>query len=347
MEVPLDRRPKQSARAFVFEALEISHRGNRISRIVDLSIIALIVASVIAVVLESIDTLAVRYHAVFYWFEIVTVSLFTVEYLLRLWSSVENPDSAGDSAGDSYSDSHSDSYSEGRIRLRYVFSFHAVIDLLAILPFYLLAFGFFSGADLRLLRAVRLLRILKLTRYSAALNILIATILENGRSLAAAFFILITVMILAASGMYHFEKVAQPVDFANIPAAMWWSFSTLTTVGYGDVTPITVGGKVFGALITVMGLGMVALPTGIIASGFAQQLKVRTERYKDRADEALDDGILTDTELTDLEDLRIELGLGSHTASQILDSEKVRRMLKDKGAETCPHCGSRMPPVAE
>jgi voltage-gated potassium channel len=175
---------------------------------------------------------------------------------------------------------------------------------------------------------------------------LIATILENGRSLAAAFFILITVMILAASGIYYFEKGAQPVDFGSIPAAMWWSFSTLTTVGYGDVTPITVGGKVFGAMITVVGLGMVALPAGIIASGFAQQLKVRTERYTRRADEALDDGILSDTEIRDLENLRVELGLGSHTASQILDSEKVRRLLKRPIADSCPHCGARLPPAA-
>lgn len=333
MEVPLERGPKPSVREFVFDALEISNRGNRVSRAVDLSIIALIVASVVAVVLESIDALAVRYQAVFYWFEIVTVSLFTVEYFLRIWSSVENAEFA------------TGSKSAIRIRLRYACSFHAIIDLLAILPLYLVAFGLVTGADLRLLRAVRLLRILKLTRYSAALNMLIATILENSRSLAAAFFILITVMILAASGIYYFEKGSQPVDFGSIPAAMWWSFSTLTTVGYGDVTPITVGGKVFGAMITVIGLGMVALPAGIIASGFAHQLKVRTEEYKTRADAAWDDGILTDTERTDLENLRVELGLGSYTASQILDSEKVRRLLELQNGEICRHCGSRLPPA--
>jgi voltage-gated potassium channel len=176
---------------------------------------------------------------------------------------------------------------------------------------------------------------------------LMATISENGRSLAAAFFILMTVMILAASGIYYFEKAAQPVDFGSIPAAMWWSFSTLTTVGYGDVVPITVGGKVFGALITVFGLGMVALPAGIIASGFAHQLQVRTAEYKHKADAALDDGILSDTEISDLEDLRIELGLGSHTASQILDAEKVRRIFRETVVEACPHCGSRRPPAAD
>lgn len=333
MATPLDRGLKQSARAFVFEALEISDRGQRVSRIVDLSIITLIIASVIAVVLESIDSLGNRFSGFFRWFEIVTVALFTIEYLLRIWSSAENAQAGGQSD------------STLTRRLRYVFSFHAIIDLLAIVPFYLLTFGLLGGADLRLLRAVRLLRILKLTRYSAALNMLFATVAENGRSLAAAFFILITVMTMAASGIYFFEKESQPIDFGSIPAAMWWSFSTLTTVGYGDVTPITVGGKIFGALITVVGLGMVALPTGIIASGFAHQLKIRTEQFKNRADQALDDGILTDTEITDLENFRVELGLGTHTASQILDAERVRKLLAGNALETCPHCGSRIPSV--
>jgi voltage-gated potassium channel len=290
----------------------------------------MILTSVIAVVLESIEPLGRRYQPFFYWFEIVTVSIFSVEYLLRLWSCVDNAELG---AGKN---------SHLAIRLKYAVSFHAIVDLVAILPFYLLAFGLLGGADMRLLRAVRLLRILKLTRYSAALNMLFSTVAENGRALGAAFFILITVMILAASGIYYFEKQAQPVDFGSIPAAMWWSFATLTTVGYGDVTPITVGGKVFGALITVVGLGMVALPTGIIASGFAHQLKARTEQYKSKADEALDDGVLTDTEISDLEALRLELGLGAHTASQILDAEKVRRMLEDEDTETCPNCGSRL-----
>ena len=326
---------ERSVRQFVCDALEISNRGHRISRIVDIVIITLIIASVIAVVLETIEPLGTQFRAYFFWFEILTVSIFTVEYLMRLWSCVENESAT------------TANRSHLRIRLNYAFSFHAIIDLVAILPFYLLAFGLLGGADMRLLRAVRLLRILKLTRYSAALNMLFATVSENGRSLGAAFFILITVMILAASGIYYFEKESQPIDFGSIPAAMWWSFATLTTVGYGDVTPITVGGKVFGALITVVGLGMVALPTGIIASGFAHQLRVRTDEYKSKADEALDDGILTDSELADLEDLRLELGLGTHTASQILDAEKVRRMLKEAAGATCPHCGSTVSPNRE
>ena len=165
------------------------------------------------------------------------------------------------------------------------------------------------------------------------------------QSLAAACFVLLTVMLLAASGMYFFERQSQPVAFGSIPAAMWWAFATLTTVGYGDVTPVTVGGKVFGALITVIGIGMVALPTGILASGYAQQIRVRSEQYKARADEALDDGILSDSEITDLDYYRKNLGLGKLAASQILDTQMVRKALdRESSRHSCPHCGNPVRP---
>jgi len=319
-----------SFRKSVFLALEASDGDHGISRTVDISIIVLICASVVAVILESIEVLEVEYSGLFYWFEVFTVSAFSVEYFCRVWSSVEtepNPDQPMSPFG---------------TRLRFILSFHAIIDFIAILPFYLLTFGLLGGFDMRFLRAVRLLRVLKLTRYSAAMNMLFATIGENGRSLGASFFILMTVMLLASSGIYYFERQSQPIDFGSIPAAMWWAFATLTTVGYGDVTPVTVGGKIFGALITVVGVGMVALPTGILASGFAQQLRMRSETYQNKADEALDDGVLTDTEVSELEDLRRELGLGKHTASQILDVKKVQLALKSGPDKFCSHCGSEL-----
>ena len=271
-----------------------------------------------------------KYSAQLYWFEVFTVSVFTVEYLLRVWSCVERHEVPPRSATVS--------------RLRFMVSFHAIIDLLAILPFYLLTFGLFGGLDMRFLRAFRLLRVLKLTRYSSALNMLIITINENLKALLAAFLILVTVMLLAASGMYYFERHSQPEAFGSIPAAMWWAFSTLTTVGYGDVTPITNGGKIFGAMITVIGIGMVALPTSILATGYASQLKISQKKYRVRADEALDDGILTDDEIKDLEGLRIDLGLSRHHASQIIDEEIVALALSEfQDAGCCPHCGKDLP----
>lgn len=254
--------PPITLRKSVFRTLETSQGNSGLSRVVDLFLITLIAASVAAVVLESIPSVEARYASLLAAFEIITVSVFSIEYLLRLWSSVERDSASVRTAT--------------QARLRYMTSFHAIIDIVAILPFYLLVLGLTGTVDMRFLRAVRLLRVLKLTRYSAALNMVFITFRENGRALSAAFLILLTVMLLAASGMYFFERESQPEDFGSIPAAMWWAFATLTTVGYGDVTPITVGGKVFGALITVVGIGMVALPTSILASGYTQQLKVST-----------------------------------------------------------------------
>lgn len=321
---------ESSLRQFVFRLLETAKDDDRASRLVDICLIGMIAASVLAVILESVPAIERKFSAQLYWFEVLTIAVFSVEYLLRVWSAVEH---------------------ENRrnvhplwARVRYVFSFHAIIDLLAILPFYLLTFGLFGTVDMRFLRAFRLLRVLKLTRYSAALDMLIVTMSENGRALLASFLILVTVMLLAASGMYYFERLAQPVAFGSIPAAMWWAFSTLTTVGYGDVTPVTNGGKVFGAMITVVGIGMVALPTSILASGYSQQLKIRERKYQDKADEAWDDGVLTDDEIKDLEELRINLGLGRHTASQILDERAVSAAIQEiQDAGCCPHCGKNLP----
>ena len=318
-------------RQVVFRVLETAAEKDAASRVVDVALILLIMASVIAVILESIPGFEKRFGSELALFEGITVAIFTVEYVLRVWSAIEeSPEHRAEPF---------------RSRLRYMVSFHAIIDFLAILPFYLVLFGTFGNLDMRFLRALRLLRVLKLTRYSAALNMLIMTFRENGRALLAAFLILITVMLLAASGMYYFERVSQPQDFGSIPAAMWWAFATLTTVGYGDVTPITVGGKIFGALITVVGIGMVALPTSILATGYNRQLKANSSKYKSRALQALDDGILTETEARDLEVLRVDLGLSKHTASQIIDLESVRTALKNPDAEavTCPHCQQVLP----
>lgn len=310
----------------VFRMLETAKDDDLLSRVVDLSLIALIALSVISVVIESMPSMESRFGAQLYWFEVLTVSVFSVEYVLRVWSSVERHEGA--------------SVNPFWSRVRFMFSFHAIVDFLAILPFYLLTFGLFGAVDMRFLRAFRLLRVLKLTRYSAALNMLVVTFTENGRALLASFLILVTVMLLAASGMYYFERETQPVAFGSIPASMWWAFSTLTTVGYGDVTPITVGGKVFGAMITVVGVGMVALPTSILASGYGQQLKLREKKYQHRANEAWDDGVLDDDEIRDLEELRIDLGLGRHVASQILDEGMVAAAIEEiHSAGCCPHCG--------
>lgn len=320
-----------SLRKSVFRVLETATDGDFTSRVVDIFLVVLISLSVLAVIFESMTSFEARYGAALTLFEAITVAVFSVEYLLRLWSSVETSPEA--------------SRRPVATRLRHIMSFHAIIDLLAILPYYLLAFGAFGGADMRILRAVRLLRVLKLTRYFAALNMLFTTIRENSKALGAAFLILVTIMLLAASGMYYFERASQPVDFGSIPAAMWWAFATLTTVGYGDVTPITVGGKIFGALISVVGIGMVALPTSILASGYTRQLEQSASDYMAEAEQALDDGVIDEVEQRHLEARRIDLGLSRHRASQILDAGRVKLALAqaENDAGKCPNCRQSLP----
>ena len=290
------------SRRRLHQILETANTSDVSSRVVDRILILLISGSVIAVILESIPAMEAAYADSFYWFEVATVAVFTVEYFLRIWCSVDD---------DKYANSDMGPLD---IRLRFIFSPTAIINFLAILPFYLLIGGAFSNIDMRFLRCIRLLRILKLTRYSSAFDMLVTTCRENARPLAAAFFILITVMLLAASGIYFFERQAQPVAFGSIPDAMWWAVSTLTTVGYGDVTPTTPGGKIFGAIITVIGIGMVALPTGILASGYSTQSRLR-------------------------------LSLNRHTASQILDEERTRISLQQAAeGSACPRCGASLTP---
>lgn len=319
----------------MFEVLERAEERDRLSQCIDVFLIGLIMLSTAAIILESVGELFTEYTQVFFWFEVFTVSVFTLEYLLRFWCCIEYAPAGVSSLG---------------FRLKHMFSVVALIDLVAILPFYLMLVGVGGQTDMRFLRMFRLLRVLKLTRYSAAFDILAQALRENARSLTAAFVILLMVMLVAATGMYYFEQYAQPEAFSSIPASMWWAFATLTTVGYGDVTPITAGGKVFGALITVLGLGMVALPTGILASAYTEQLRRRSERYRRRADVVLQDGLLTDGEMLELEELRKTLGLDKNAASEILSFEESR---VDGGdiVSACPHCGriptKRIPAVSD
>jgi voltage-gated potassium channel len=208
----------------------------------------------------------------------------------------------------------------------------AIIDLLAILPFYL---AFFISIDLRFLRVVRLLRVFKLTRYSGAMNLVLSVFKEEAHAFLASIVVLLIVLILASSGIYLLEHKLQPEHFGSIPAAMWWAMTTLTTVGYGDVVPITPWGKIFGGLITVIGMGMVALPAGILASGFAEQIHRRRSIYQERLQHFLGDGVVTKTEKLSLDHLRERLGL-THEEVEELTHEYLHKY--QSSIRQCPHC---------
>ncbi|RMD79359.1 MAG: ion transporter [Gammaproteobacteria bacterium] len=258
-----------SLRRRLYGVFEQRRTASRAARWANRLLAGVILLNVATVILDTLPGLAPWVRQAFYRVEVLSVAVFTVEYLGRLWWCVEDPRYAHPLLG----------------RLRYALSFMALVDLLAILPFYL---SLFTETDALLLRLLRVLRLLKLSRYAPAVNVLTAVLREERHSLLFTFFVLLVVLVFAATGIYVVERDAQPEAFGSIPAAMWWAVATLTTVGYGDVTPVTAAGKLFASLVTLSGLAMVSLPAGIIASGFTEQMRLRRELFHDLVLEALE-----------------------------------------------------------
>jgi voltage-gated potassium channel len=247
----------------VYEIVECARPGDWPSRRFDFLIMSMIVLNIIAFVLETVEPIYNDWHRVFWWIEAVSVAVFTAEYLFRVWSCVENPRFASPILG----------------RLRFAVTPMALVDLLAIVPFYLPMLG----ADARIVRAFRLFRlfrILKFGRYSRALQMLGNVIKKQREELIIATAVLTLLLLLASTMLYYAEHHAQPEAFPSIPAAMWWAVATLTTVGYGDVYPVTVVGKLCASVTAVLGIGMFALPTGILGAGFVEEIEAARGKSK-------------------------------------------------------------------
>ena len=309
---------KQQVRHRLAILLEPKADQSGLGKSIDLLLTLLILMNVIAVVLATVPNIDAQYHNHFEQFNIFSVIIFTIEYVLRLWTCIEL---------DNRPISHT------KKRFNYLFSPMALIDLIVILPFYL---GLIFTIDLRILRVLRLLRIFKMGRYSTAMQMLVQAFRQEYKILLAAFSILLTMMILAASGIYLIEKDVQPDKFGSIPDAMWWAITTLTTVGYGDVTPITHWGKFFGGTITLLGMGMVALPAGILASSFSEQAHQRRETFRLKVKQVLADGKITQREIAELEQLRHSLDL-ERSEAQMMFKMMDERTTK-KASTACPHC---------
>ena len=245
----------------LYRLLDGSDQEDIAGQAVNFFLVYLILFNVLAVIFESVDEIGLRYAAyfeVFEVFEVFSVIVFSVEYALRIWSCTEDPQST-----------HRGPVAD---RLRYALSPMAIIDFLAIAPFYV---SMLFAIDLRFLRVFRLLRLLKLTRYSPAIEMLGRVLYNERRALFSALLIMLVLLVFASSLMHLIEHEAQPDAFGSIPAAMWWAVVTLTTVGYGDAAPVTPLGQMLGGFVTILGVGTFALPAGILASGFAQEVKRR------------------------------------------------------------------------
>jgi voltage-gated potassium channel len=242
----------------LYGLLEHGPIGDRAGRLTGQFIVALIVVNLVVMVLESVPDYAARFHRLFFVIELISLVVFTVEYGLRVWVAVEHAP-----------------YRHLRksvARLRFVTSPFGIVDLLAVVPFWL---AFASPADLRVVLIFRFVRFLKLARYSPSMRSLLAALYSERRALFGCFVILMGATTVAASIMHLVEGKVQPHNFGTIPDAMWWAIVTLSTIGYGDVVPVTALGKVIAAMTGMTGIIMMALPIGIVATAFAEEVHRR------------------------------------------------------------------------
>ena len=278
------------------------------SQYVDMILFILIVINIAAVCLESVKHIGNEYKVAFNAFEFFSIVIFSIEYVLRVWSAPARNDLGA-----------STNFIK---RMKYIFSFTGMIDFLAIIPSILPYF--FGGLDLRWLRVLRLLRLLKISNYSSALEDFFSAIKADWRSFSAALYLMVIALFLSSALMYIAEHDSQPEKFSSIPETMWWGLITLTTVGYGDVSPVTPLGKIIGAFTAIMGVCTVALLTGIVASAFANQRAQKAAILEAEISQALSDGVISDDEAQKIEKLRKELNLSPEHSKSLVDilSEK-------------------------
>lgn len=266
---------RQRIHALVFP----SEYGGTLHTLYDTFIVIWVVLSVIAVVLESVQSIHYLLNLEFLILDAIAVSIFSIEYCLRLYSCVEEPGYQKAISG----------------RLKLAKSSSSVIDLLAIVPFFLEVF-LHHLFDLRFLRVFRLLRLLKLTRYTAATQSLSKVIAREWPVMAASAFILMLLVVLTASLGYLFEHEAQPDKFENIPQSIYWAVITLASVGYGDISPVTPAGRAMTIVLALIGIGIFAIPAALLSSAFSDQLKMDREALVNKLYNMLSDGVIDDNE---------------------------------------------------
>lgn len=293
----------KSIRKEVHEILSPHQKMSGLGFIVDLLLSLLIVLNVISISLESIDYIKADYSHYFDAFEWFSVVVFSIEYLARLWSASEKKSLKGLSAT--------------KKRFKYVVSFMGIIDLMVLLPFFI---GLFIPViDLRWMRLIRLLWLFKFSHFSPALYLFTKAVYEERKALFAAIYLLLIVTFLSSATIYFAEKNAQPEVFHSIPESLWWSFMTLTTVGYGDAVPITAFGRVIGVFTALLGVCTFAMLTGILANGLYNQ----TERLKKLKNIHFEDIVLkeqlTNEELILMKQVKLELELSDSQLKKLAE----------------------------
>jgi hypothetical protein len=289
--------------------------SGRLHHQLDLIFVIFIITSVAAVFLETIPLVHDPLKVEFYWFDTIAIAVFTIEYLLRLYAAPEREPHHSALSG----------------RFSFVKKPSSLIDLVAILPYYL---QFLFAVDLRFIRVLRVLRVLKLTRYNTALSTFAMVLKREKRAFSAAMFITVLITILSGAIVYEFEHAAQPEKFDTMPRAMYWAVITLASVGYGDISPVTPIGQAFTMVLAILGIGIVALPAGILGSAFSDQLHQQREQMLKAVEDAFADGILTEDEERMLEEERIRLHLSEEQFEKLKQRAIARHSTEVTSAYT-------------
>jgi voltage-gated potassium channel len=254
----MTRSRTRNLRRRLYQVLEQGPVGDAVGTWVDRALVTLIVINLVAVALESMPQYATRYATAFAWIEYVSLAVFTIEYALRLWVAVEH--------GPYRHLSHM------RARIKYAISTAGIIDLIAVLPFW---FAMLLPNDFRFVLVFRMVRFFKIARYSPAMRSLLDVLYNERRALVGCLIIALGTALVAASLMHLAEGKVQPDKLGTIPDAFWWAIVTIGTIGYGDVVPVTAVGKAIATVTIFAGLVLMALPVGIIATAFAEQIQRR------------------------------------------------------------------------
>ncbi|MBR4628634.1 MAG: ion transporter [Ruminococcus sp.] len=295
-----DRSAYRRRKKRIHDVIQIGNRGDLPSRSFDYFIVTVIILNIAATFLSTFDELS-AYYWLFSLIDAVTIGIFCVEYSLRIWTAdILYPDSG-----------------PVKSRLRFLFSFDGIVDLLTILPFFFLS-GFIV---FRMLRVVRILRLFKINAQYDSFNVIKTVLVEKRNQIVSSVFIIIVLMLASSLGMYSVEHPAQPEAFSNAFSGIWWSVSTLLTVGYGDIYPITVLGKIMAIVIAFLGVGVVAIPTGIISAGFVEQY-TKKQHSADKL-----------TDITEVGEVLVEPGssLSGRTIAELEEELEIRILMILRG----------------
>ena len=281
----------------IFTIIQVGNLSDFPSRAYDISLVIAVAVNIFIAIFDTFPQ-AEPYEKIIWAVECVTVIFFAIDYVLRIWTA----------------DYLYETMSPAKARLKFIFSWAGLVDLLSCLPF-LAASG---GGTLRMFRIIRILRVFRIHHYADPLRVIGDVIKKKQGQLLSSIFIVFILMIASSLMMYNLEHEAQPEAFANAFSGFWWAANTLLTVGYGDIVPVTLAGKICGTLLTFLGVGIVAIPTGILSAGFMEQVSIVREK-------AVVEGVIRDTAFAEEEVL---------TETDEKEKEEY---------SYCPYCGKRLP----